>query len=618
VGGVGANQPGDGRTYDFFIAHAGPDGPVAERLFDLLAPTASVFLDSRSLVLGDDFDVVLASSQRSSEVTLVLVSGRTEKAFYQREEIAAAIDLARGEHGHRVVPIYLTSRRELGPDLPYGLRLKHGIEISASVSLDAVAAELLKLRERLRGLTGTNAASPERVMDVDAVFSSDPTLALPAAASILERGELPASEVVARLRNLDRVQIFVLRKLLSAFPAETGPPMVERILAAGSDWQGAVQVARCLTPAHAPHCADALGAALDHGNVDVVRLAIRGLGYVGADGWGWRIARLLKRGSEYEYGKYAAYAVEARARMVVLFDPSGFDPGSSMAAEFAGLEDIVGIVDERGWPSLAFMEVTNAFGMCRAMHADELVKWLGSERPALRELAASALGDLRMRRTHAHVAQRVAADDEVAAVKRRAVLALGAIGGPGAVALLEPLLDRYDDDPILAEPIRHSLAGCLADAGTDDDFERLAVALIDDPWSSWRVYRAIGLRGAGQFESRLRRGLEAIDGTERGAAALGLARLRSNQAAPELTRAYEESVTPFERVMTALALVRIAGPPPSDPDLTRMCADLTQESYAYDRLIRDDIVAVLTESEHPRASRMVAAWGPIYAEGARP
>jgi hypothetical protein len=46
------------------------------------------------LVPGDDWDQAIAQAQAESAVSLVLVSAKTEKTYYQREEIAAAIDMA--------------------------------------------------------------------------------------------------------------------------------------------------------------------------------------------------------------------------------------------------------------------------------------------------------------------------------------------------------------------------------------------------------------------------------------------------------------------------------------------------------------------------------------------
>ncbi|MGH8904445.1 MAG: pentapeptide repeat-containing protein, partial [Egibacteraceae bacterium] len=137
-------------AYDFFIAHSAADTATAERLFDLLSPESNVFLDSRCLLPGDDWDQALADAQRRSKVTVVLVSNRTERAFYQREEIAAAIALARKDpEAHRAVPVYLDGPPDEAGDVPYGLRLEHGITLGGTTTLATATARLLELRERL-------------------------------------------------------------------------------------------------------------------------------------------------------------------------------------------------------------------------------------------------------------------------------------------------------------------------------------------------------------------------------------------------------------------------------------------------------------------------------------
>jgi hypothetical protein len=132
--------------YDFFIAHAGRDKAEAERLFDLLNEHARVFLDSRCLQLGDQWDRVLKQAQRHSRMTVVMVSPRTESAFYQQEEVAAAIDLARQEgQRHRVVPVFLGGAPGQDVDVPYGLRRLHCAVVSDKFTLEDVARQLLGL-----------------------------------------------------------------------------------------------------------------------------------------------------------------------------------------------------------------------------------------------------------------------------------------------------------------------------------------------------------------------------------------------------------------------------------------------------------------------------------------
>jgi hypothetical protein len=136
--------------WDFFIAYAGPDREAAAALHDLLSPPFRVFLDRRSLLPGDDWASRLAAAQAGAAVTLVLISPRTDAAYYQREEIARALDLARREDdAHRVVPILLD-----GPgravELPYGLRLRHGISVTEAGGLPGVSDRLKNaLRSRM-------------------------------------------------------------------------------------------------------------------------------------------------------------------------------------------------------------------------------------------------------------------------------------------------------------------------------------------------------------------------------------------------------------------------------------------------------------------------------------
>lgn len=135
-----APRSGDG-PLTFFIAYAAPDANVAERLYDLLAMESTVFLDRRSVRLGDDWDRELAAAQRRAEITVVLVSDHTEEGFYQREEIARAIDMAR-QGSHRVVPLWLS-----GTDwhaVPYGLRIKQGLAVGDTGDLTEVARKLLE------------------------------------------------------------------------------------------------------------------------------------------------------------------------------------------------------------------------------------------------------------------------------------------------------------------------------------------------------------------------------------------------------------------------------------------------------------------------------------------
>lgn len=142
------------RTYewDIFLAHAGADEASAEALYDLLSESAKVFLDTRSLELGDEWDRALPRAQSRSLITVVLLSTRTDQAYYQREEIAAAIQMAREDpETHRVVPVFMDEPSTAQGQVPYGLRVRHGLQLSQAGTLENIAFRLLRTLTKLRG-----------------------------------------------------------------------------------------------------------------------------------------------------------------------------------------------------------------------------------------------------------------------------------------------------------------------------------------------------------------------------------------------------------------------------------------------------------------------------------
>lgn len=177
--------------WDFFIAHAGPDKAIAEDLYENLKDYSRVFLDSRCLELGDDWDLKLRKAQQRSLVTVVLISANTDDAYYQREEIAAAIALARIDSGHRVVPVYLNAEAKVSDSVPYGLRLKHSVTLSDAEGLNELRQALVQLLRRVDDESAAIATKPPRsnstsdlavIIDVEAA-STEPWQSPPTALS---------------------------------------------------------------------------------------------------------------------------------------------------------------------------------------------------------------------------------------------------------------------------------------------------------------------------------------------------------------------------------------------------------------------------------------------------
>lgn len=136
------------KKWDLFIAYASPDRPHADRLYSMLSTRYRVFLDHRCLLPGDEWGAAIAAAQRDALITVILVSTKSEGAYYQRDEVAAAIDLARrNPDTHRVVPVYLEPA--VADVVPYGLRIKHGIVCEHPESYDLIVEKLSTLVDKL-------------------------------------------------------------------------------------------------------------------------------------------------------------------------------------------------------------------------------------------------------------------------------------------------------------------------------------------------------------------------------------------------------------------------------------------------------------------------------------
>jgi len=137
------------KKWDFFLAHAGADTATAEQLHDLLAGSAKVFLDSRSLELGKNWDQELAAAQENSRITVVLVTQNTDAAYYQRVEVQEAIRMSQTSNDdHRVIPLYVDEASAKSKQ--YGLNLKNGLTLSGTVTLETAAFRLLATLKRLQ------------------------------------------------------------------------------------------------------------------------------------------------------------------------------------------------------------------------------------------------------------------------------------------------------------------------------------------------------------------------------------------------------------------------------------------------------------------------------------
>jgi hypothetical protein len=136
---------------ELFLAHAGADTAATEQLFDLLAPAVTAWLDSRSLLPGDEWPVEIPRAQRAALATVILVSRSADRAYYLRDEIHTAIALHRKYPGeHRAVAVFLDGRPANPMAVPYGLRVLHSLDAVAEGGLPGVARKPCELVAALR------------------------------------------------------------------------------------------------------------------------------------------------------------------------------------------------------------------------------------------------------------------------------------------------------------------------------------------------------------------------------------------------------------------------------------------------------------------------------------
>lgn len=165
--------------WDIFIAHASADAASAEELFAHLHTRAVTYLDTKSLRPGDDWDVALREAQHHSRITVVLVSKHSDTAYYQREEIAVAIQRARESPlAHRVVPVFLDGHPKAQRQTPYGLLLKHGLALSATVSLNDVADRIIELLDEVQSSEDDSSSTPSTTSRNSFTFGIDVCLCI--------------------------------------------------------------------------------------------------------------------------------------------------------------------------------------------------------------------------------------------------------------------------------------------------------------------------------------------------------------------------------------------------------------------------------------------------------
>lgn len=135
-----------GESWDIFISYAGRDESRARELFHLLRTGCRVFFAKESLQAGDNWGEQIVAALLTTTITAVMVSIHSQRAWYQGEENARAIEIARDSGGRkRVVPIYLDGFPKASDWNLFGLNVLHGLDVRLEGGLGQVAQKLLRI-----------------------------------------------------------------------------------------------------------------------------------------------------------------------------------------------------------------------------------------------------------------------------------------------------------------------------------------------------------------------------------------------------------------------------------------------------------------------------------------
>ena len=132
--------------WDIFISYAARDEARSKELYQLLKPDCRVFFGKESLQPGDNWREKVTDALISSRVIVILVSMNSQRAWYQAEENARAIEIVRDSEGQtRMVPIYLDGPPKISDWNLFGLNVLHG--------LDATTCSIAEVAQRLLAIT---------------------------------------------------------------------------------------------------------------------------------------------------------------------------------------------------------------------------------------------------------------------------------------------------------------------------------------------------------------------------------------------------------------------------------------------------------------------------------
>jgi hypothetical protein len=155
--------PAAAECYDLFLTHPPANRSSARALYDLLQPDVRVFLASRAPSTSDYPEQTIATAQRASHASMLLISPQADAVWYLSDEVLAAIAAHRGAPSAcRLLLVLL----EPGIALPRCLAGVTAIDAVTVGLLPGIAAQLrTQVAAHRRGAVPGGAPPPGAVSD---------------------------------------------------------------------------------------------------------------------------------------------------------------------------------------------------------------------------------------------------------------------------------------------------------------------------------------------------------------------------------------------------------------------------------------------------------------------
>lgn len=477
-----------------------------------------------------------------------------------------------------------------GPDRP-GLDVALTLHATALTDLlDAAMAhseaEVQRLRIQAHAQTGRGGlrSAPTRRLRTTDLASADPLIAVPAALAIVQSGQVDAAAVID-LAARQQMTSSALRYVLASDPERSAALLLPRIAAANDSWQPAVAATDLFSPAHHPFAVEQLcEMATENAQYDVARMAIQGLGLIGAATTAWDAVECTQRNDD-AFGKLSEYTSRALARMFHRPGPESAPVDSQVLDTYGRFITSHHQQEDR----LNLPYVYEVFRWLGPAHADPLLqRWLPAAHERLVDLAATALGRIRLDRACRPLAER--ATQVTNHTSQTICEALGYIATPQAI---EMLLARTTGQ--LSNAAYQALAICL-DRTAEEDFVPLAEELLRRDGLEhcrWRVYRAIGLRCVPELLPHLQAGINSPEPFERAVAALALARAEGTTVVPRLLQIQQQTSSPIQELLVLLALLHAT----RDENLvTDLAIPLGDQGWQLEDALYNDAIQTLREA----------------------